>query len=68
MAFNPSPEVAVARDAAAKLKAVQAVVVYVTENGQLGMASYGKDKALCKEAGRLGGQLFEYAMDILAER
>ena len=56
MAWNPSPQVQVARDAAASMSGIhkmtvdRAVVVYTLENGQIGYASYGKDKLLCLEA------------------
>lgn len=63
MAWNPSPEVAVARDAAQKLAAQQAIVVYILPDGRLGMASYGSTKELCREAGELGDELFTVSMD-----
>lgn len=53
MAWNPSPEVAVARDAAAKLDAPIAIVFYVTRDRKLGYASYGETKALCDEAKKI---------------
>jgi len=59
MAWNPSKEVAVARDAAQRLNADRVVIVYTTSNGQFGYASYGRDKNLCAEAKRLGDVLFE---------
>mgnify|MGYP001559828739 FL=1 len=62
MAFNPSPDVAVARDAAKKLGATKCVVLYVLPDGHLGMASYGETKSLCKEAGKLGDKVFDMAM------
>ena len=68
MAWNPSPEVAVARDAAHKLGSLvgsgvrQIVVLYVTEDGRLGLASYGKDKANCAKAKWLGDRLYEQTM------
>jgi len=58
MAWNPSPEVAVARDAAKKLGAKKVVVIFITDNSY-GMASYGETKALCKEAGKLGNMLYD---------
>lgn len=61
MAWNPAPEVAVARDAANKLKASTAIIVFTTLDGKLGMASYGKTKALCAEAGKCGEMLFTQA-------
>ncbi len=63
MPWNPSPEVAVARDAAQKLQAQQAIIVYLLPNGQVGMASYGATKELCREAGKIGDVLFEKTME-----
>ena len=63
MAYNPSLEVAVARDAAKKLGAkaeVGCVVIYMSR-GNLGMASFGHNKALCAKMGELGDHLFEEA-------
>ena len=61
MAWNPSLEVAVARDAAKRLgNADQCIIIYVnfTTNG-IGMATYGKTKRLCDEAGTLGNIAFD---------
>ncbi len=65
MAYNPSLEVAVARDAAKKLKAeaeVGCVVIYVSRS-RLGMASFGHNKELCAKMGKLGDHLFDAAME-----
>ena len=48
MAWNPSPDVQVARDAAKALTKSgrfidRCVILYTTEQGQMGYASYGKD-------------------------
>lgn len=67
MAFNPSPEVKVARAAANKLGALQAVIVYVTPDGRVGMASFGQTKELCEQAGHLGDGLFDLATDWLKQ-
>jgi hypothetical protein len=63
MAWNPSKEVAVARDAAQQLNADRVVIVYTTSNGQFGYASYGRDKNLCDKAKRLGDALFEWTRE-----
>lgn len=69
MAWNPSPEVQVARDAAASLSRIhkgtvdRVVVVYTLANGQMGYASFGQDKALCGQAKALGDALYEAAKD-----
>lgn len=63
MAWNPSPEVAAARDAAKKLDgAPVCIVVWLTNDAQVGMASYGKSSELCKIAGELGDALFNAAL------
>jgi len=59
MPWNPSPEVAVARDAASRLGATQAVVFYVLPNGKYGYASYGKTKPLCAGAKRWADFLYD---------
>ena len=62
MPYSPSPEVAVARDAANKLKAKAAIVIYVSDDGEkIGMASYGQDAKTCKAAAELGDWLYESA-------
>ena len=63
MAWNPSPEVAVARDAAAKLGAPISIVLWITPDGkQLGIATYGKTRALCDEAKKIGDVAFDAVM------
>ena len=57
MTWNPSPEVAVARDAAKKLGAKQVVILYFTDT-QFGTVSYGSTKALCQSACKLGHKIF----------
>ena len=62
MAWNPAPEVAVARDAARKLDDAPVVVVfYVTREGGLGMATYGKTMKLCAKAKEFGEHLWKAA-------
>ncbi len=62
MAFNPGPEVAVARDAAEKLKADGVVILFIrSKAGHMGFASYGETKARCDCLGRLGEHLFDAA-------
>lgn len=67
MAWNPSPEVAVARAAAKDLAAKQCIVIYLTES-QIGMASYGQTKKLCAEAGKLGDVAYDAIMRELKAR
>lgn len=47
MAWNPSPEVAVARDFAAKFGADRVIIFYTTPDGKYGYASYGQNRELC---------------------
>ena len=65
MAWNPSPEVAVARDAAKRLgDAPMCIVLWVDKDGRgLGMASYGKTMALCKSAGERGTLVHKAALN-----
>lgn len=63
MAWNPSPEVAVARDVAAKInKNVDRVIIlYTTDDGRMGYASYGKTKPLCEQTRKLADAVYERA-------
>lgn len=67
MAWNPSPQVAVARDAAQKLgDADQAIVIWINRStNQFGMASYGRTKSLCSDAGRYGDAAYKAVQDAL---
>lgn len=66
MAWNPTPEVAAARDFGKKFNADKVVIVYTTKGGKMGFASYGETKALCADAKFLGDALFKAAYDHLA--
>ena len=69
MAWNPSPEVAVARDAAKRLDdADQCIVIYLNwKTSRIGMASYGRTKELCAEAKKLGQIAFDAINDCLKD-
>lgn len=73
MAWNPSAEVQVARDAAAKLGVLakttvaQVVITYVTTDGRLGSITYGATKPLCDETKKLGDKLYDKAMEYFEE-
>ena len=67
MAWNPSPEVAVARDAAKKLGAEVGVVVIYLGLQTVGMASYGVNAAVCTEMGLLGEHLLRATKDYYVE-
>ena len=63
MAWNPSPEVAIARDAAKRLKACSCIVIWLDESGEhLGYASYGQTQKLCNEARVRADTLYDKAM------
>lgn len=70
MAWNPAPEVAVARDAAQRLGGLarktvdQIVVLYITTDGTLGLSTYGKDRVHCARAKYLGEQLFKETIQL----
>ena len=61
MAWNPTPEVAAAREFARKFGADRVVILYTTAAGPMGYASYGETKALCADAKRLGDELYDAA-------
>lgn len=70
MAFNPSPEVQVARDAAEAMRvAVKAdkidacVVIWVDDQSRTGYASYGRTSVLCGFARRIADAAFEALAD-----
>lgn len=69
MAWNPSPEVQVARDAASKLGSLaqstvkQVVIIYVTEDERLGSVTYGQTRELCAQAKLLGDKLYQRTID-----
>lgn len=50
MAFNPSPKVAMARNYADKFGKQQVIILAIDDNETLEYASYGKNKALCRNA------------------
>lgn len=70
MAWNPKPEVAVARDAAKRLSAItktqvdRVVVLFTNTNGNIGYASYGDTAVNCGKARRLADRLFDVAMEV----
>jgi len=62
MAWNPSPQVAAARDYGKKFKQKMVVILAVNEKG-LSYASYGDTKALCSEAKVLADVAFDAIME-----
>lgn len=64
MAWNPSPKVAAARDAANKFKYPKAILILVNEKtGAIEAASYGQTKKMCDECGKLADHLLEAVQD-----
>ena len=59
MPYSPSPEVAVAREAAKQLKAKAVVMIYVSEDGStIGVASWGNKPETDEAIASLGDGLF----------
>ncbi len=50
MAWNPSPEIAVARDFAKTFNKAQVIILAIDEHSNLSYASYGKTRVLCDSA------------------
>lgn len=67
MAWNPSPEVAVARDFAQKVGANRVVIMWDTPDGKMGYASYGKNRGLCDSAKRIAEWLWRPFGESLVE-
>ena len=65
MAWNPSPEVQVARDVAIKLGELsgerinRVVIIYTRGDGKMGSISYGATVALCSQAKSLADALWK---------
>lgn len=68
MAWNPTMEVALARDAAKKLgDAPRCIILWTSPSGMVGMASYGKTRALCADTGKMGDKLWCQFAEMLSE-
>lgn len=70
MAWNPSPEVKIARDAAESLRRAtksdridMCVVTWIDDRQRAGYASYGRTPALCGLARRLADAMYETITD-----
>ena len=57
MAFNPSPQVAAARDYAEKFKYDQVIIIGVLGDN-ISYASYGKTASLCAQAKQFADKIF----------
>lgn len=66
MAWNPSPEVAAARDAAKALKADRTIVFFTRPDGHFGFASYGETKAKCAQAAAAGDEIWDDLGEVLS--
>lgn len=68
MAWNPSPEVQIVRDAAKRMSeqmgapADRCVIIFTTVDGQLGYASYGRDRERCSQARKMGNAAYDAIM------
>ena len=70
MAWNPSPEVQVARDAAESIRRVtkakkmdMCIVIWFTDDERCGYASYGRSSVLCGMARRIADVAYEAITD-----
>lgn len=66
MAWNPSPEVAAARDFAKKFDKRRVIILYES-HGQFGYTSYGETLPLCASAERIGDRLWDSFRKALIE-
>lgn len=68
MAWNPSPEVAAARDFANKFGCRRVIVLCEQEDGRFGYVSYGKTRKLCDGTKRIADALLgEFEYELIAE-
>ena len=67
MAFNPSPKVAEARDLATKYRKTKVIIFMIDDDaGTMEYASFGKDKAMCSDAGKLADVAYKAIFDHLS--
>lgn len=59
MAWNPTPEVAAARDFAAKFGCDRVIILFTTPAQKMGFASYGATTALCDETKTLADRAYD---------
>jgi len=60
MAWNPSPEVAIARDFGTKFNYDKVYIIGLNERkAGFGVISYGKTKEKCKEASKAADRIYE---------
>ena len=63
MGWNPSPQVAAARDFGKKFGKKIVIILSIDSRGQLEYASYGETKALCGHAKTLASAAFDGIVD-----
>lgn len=60
MAWNPSPQVAAARDIGRRFKRPQVIIIMLDQEiGEIELATYGETRELCREAGKLGDVAYD---------
>lgn len=64
MAWNPTPEVAMARDYANKFKQTKVIILAIDEKAEkYGVISYGENKQKCNEAKAIANAIYELVAD-----
>ena len=63
MAWNPSPEVTMARDYAKRFNKHVVIIFHIDADEQFGYASYGRNKALCAQARTLADMMYNAAIE-----
>jgi hypothetical protein len=58
MVWNPSPEVAIARDFGSKFGADRVIIFYSKPDGTYAYSSFGTTRQLCKEAQEVADTVF----------
>jgi len=66
MAWNPSPQVAAARDFGKKFGKNQVIILHFDKDGRVGYASYGETKSLCDNTKKIADKIFDWLMDDLS--
>lgn len=66
MAWRGDKKIGAARDFGEKHNAKQVVILYITEDHQLGYASWGKTRLLCGETKTLADAAYEAMADRVA--
>ncbi len=67
MAWNPSPEVARARDIGRDWNKSTVIIIAIDDEGQAQIVTYGKTRKLCDVAATLGQKAWEGICDYVGE-